>query len=127
MPYWPISRRGARILSSALAACCVLTAPLPGQASGAVPARTEIQVKIADTGFIPATLTIGTGATVTWTNTGDTAHELVATVQGVPEPEIFRSPPLDIGDRFSFRFVAPGRYRYFCAYHPEMTGTVTVR
>jgi plastocyanin len=37
------------------------------------------------------------------------------------------SPALDTGERYAFRFTQPGRYPYFCALHPRMTGTVEVR
>jgi plastocyanin len=40
---------------------------------------------------------------------------------------LFASPGLDAGDVFSYRFTAPGTYSYFCALHPQMTGTIIVR
>jgi plastocyanin len=37
------------------------------------------------------------------------------------------SPAIDTNDRYSFRFIRPGRYEYFCALHPKMTGAIEVR
>jgi plastocyanin len=33
---------------------------------------------------------------------------------------------LDSGESYSFTFVTPGTYPYFCSIHPHMTGKVVV-
>jgi plastocyanin len=38
----------------------------------------------------------------------------------------FKSPALDTDESFSYTFAQSGRYRYFCALHPHMVGTVKV-
>jgi plastocyanin len=72
--------------------------------------------------FSPATLTVPRGAKVTWTNHDDIPH----TVTSAATPRLFHSGPLDTGDSFGFTFDAPGEYKYFCALHPHMQGTVLV-
>ena len=79
------------------------------------------QVKIDNFSFMPKTLTVAAGTTVTWTNHDDVPHTVVST------KKMFASPALDTDQRFSFRFTAPGTYPYYCSVHPMMTGTVVVR
>ncbi|MGB9400945.1 MAG: plastocyanin/azurin family copper-binding protein [Pseudolabrys sp.] len=42
------------------------------------------------------------------------------------QTQAFRSKALDTDDKFSFTFATPGTYPYFCALHPQMTGTIVV-
>jgi Icc protein len=70
--------------------------------------------------FAPGTATVPRGTTVTWTNRDDAPHKIVSTEQK------FKSPVLDTGERFSWRFDTPGTYKYFCSLHPRMTGQVVV-
>ena len=78
-------------------------------------------VKIDNFTFLPPTLTVAPGTTVTWTNDDDIPHTVVA------EDKAFRSKALDTGDKFSFKFTTPGEYAYFCSLHPHMIGTVIVK
>jgi 3',5'-cyclic AMP phosphodiesterase CpdA len=82
---------------------------------------TQQQVLIDNFQFSPSTLAVAAGTTVTWVNHDDIPHTIVSTEQR------FRSAALDTDDRFSFRFVAPGVYPYFCSVHPMMVGKVIVR
>jgi plastocyanin len=79
-----------------------------------------VAVKISDFVFSPPALTVKAGTTVTWTNEDDAPHTVDATIG------TFKSGVLDSNERFSFTFTAPGSYKYFCALHPHMIGTVTV-
>jgi len=77
------------------------------------------QVVTFDFGFRPKQLTVPTGATVTWENTGSTTHN----VKG----KGFFSDALEPGRKYSFRFTKPGRYPYLCTLHPTlMEGTIVV-
>jgi plastocyanin len=71
--------------------------------------------------FAPATLTITSGSTVTWTNHDQEPHTVVST------SGLFRSGALDTDESFSFRFDKPGTYQYACSIHPRMVGTVVVQ
>jgi 3',5'-cyclic-AMP phosphodiesterase len=77
-------------------------------------------VKIDNFSFSPKSLTVKAGTTVTWTNMDDIPHNVVSTEKK------FTSPVLDTDQAYSFRFVEPGSYPYFCKIHPTMTGTVVV-
>ncbi len=88
----------------------------------AVPAAAEeIHVKIDNFVFVPDTVTIKPGDTVTWENVDDIPHSLVSKTPGA-----FRSHPLDTNDTFSFVFATAGAFDYFCGLHPHMQGKVIV-
>jgi plastocyanin len=79
------------------------------------------RVAIAGFGFRPAEITVRAGQAVTWEN--DDPAEHTVTDQGGG----FGSKTLGPGARFRTVFDRPGTYRYFCALHPEMKGTVVVK
>jgi plastocyanin len=66
-------------------------------------------------------VTVTAGSTVTWKNQDGEPHT-VASLDG-----LFRSPALDEGDSYSFKFEKPGVYKYICSIHPRMKATVTVK
>ncbi len=71
--------------------------------------------------FSPAALTIAPGTMVTWINHDDIPHTVVE------ENKAFRSKALDTDDKFSFTFMTPGDFSYFCSLHPHMTGRIVVK
>ena len=77
------------------------------------------RVAAADFRFAPNRLEIKRGQTVTWTNTGQTAH----TVKG---PGFFSTRAIDPGRSYSFRFAKPGSYPYLCTLHPTQMKRVIV-
>jgi plastocyanin len=104
-------------LRRSLLACAAVTL-LAWRAAGAADGPTVVLAK--DFMFAPASLTVRTGATVTWTNDDDEPHTVVS------EAGLFHSPALDTHESFTFRFDKPGTYRYACSIHPRMTGTIVV-
>jgi plastocyanin len=82
----------------------------------------EAEVTIDNFAFMPAILRVTVGTTVSWLNHDDIPH----TVTSSADPPLFRSHPLDTGDRFALRFERPGSYSYFCSLHPHMTGAIEV-
>jgi plastocyanin len=86
----------------------------------AAPAR---QNAVAITGFAfrPAEITVRAGQAVTWTNEDPAEHTVTEHDNG------FTSRTLGRDGRFRIAFDRPGTYRYFCALHPEMKGTVVVK
>ncbi|MFZ2073289.1 cupredoxin domain-containing protein [Methanoregula sp.] len=80
-------------------------------------------VAIQNYSFIPASITVTPGTTVTWTNL-DPVYHTVTSVE--PSPVSFNSPVLHQGDTFQFTFNQTGDYTYICNIHPFMRGTVTV-
>jgi plastocyanin len=77
-------------------------------------------VAIKDMSFQPPEIEVRVGETVTWTNTDDRDHSVVAADGS------FNSNNLSTGARFSYRFSKAGKYAYSCSYHPRMKGTVSV-
>jgi len=96
-------------------------AGLLAAAIAASPARAdEVQMKIDNFTFAPQQITVKAGTTVVWTNGDDIPHTVTS------KTGIFKSKALDTDDKFSFTFATPGKYDYFCALHPHMTGTIVV-
>jgi plastocyanin len=115
-----------RLLSVSATVTVLLGSAMPNGATAAEataadsPAASTI-VMARDFMFAPAALTVGVGATVTWTNKDDEPHTVVS------DAGLFRSGALDTGESFSFKFDRPGTYRYACSIHPRMVGTIVVQ
>lgn len=77
-------------------------------------------VTIEGFSFAPASLSVPSGTTVTWTNHDEEPHTVVSADQ------VFKSPALDTDGRFSHRFESRGTFKYFCSIHPKMTGEIAV-
>ena len=110
------SRRFATLV---IAVAVLGAGDLPLQAANAA----EASISIDNFTFAPAQVTVVAGTRVTWVNNDDIPHVVV----DAKDPRAMKSPPLDTGDRFAFTYAKPGTYRYFCALHPHMQGTVIVR
>ncbi len=86
-----------------------------------IPANTVV---MADTKFIPSTITISKGMTVTWKNLEDRTHNAVA------DDKSWKTDDMGIGESKSVTFDKPGTYSYHCTHHTMMgfgmTGTVIV-
>ncbi len=91
---------------------------LPMFASAADAAETKVDIKAF--AFGPMSVKVPVGTRVTWSNKDQEPHTVVSTDQA------FASEALDTGDSFSFTFMKPGSYAYFCSMHPHMTGIVEV-
>lgn len=79
------------------------------------------QVIMKNIAYIPSTLTIKVGQTVTWVNQDSTQHDVVA------NKGEFKSGLFNQGGTFSFTFTKAGTYPYYCSIHPNMTGTTIVQ
>jgi plastocyanin len=77
-------------------------------------------VDIDNFAFAPATLTVHTGSTVTWTNKDEEPHTVVA------NDGSFHSPGMGSQATFSYTFAKPGTFEYVCSIHPYMHATVVV-
>jgi plastocyanin len=93
-------------------------AATPGSGQDAPVATNTIAIQ--NFAFVPTTVTVKAGSTVTWTNRDQDAH----TVTAMAGP--FHSPTLNTGQSFHYTFTTPGRYDYLCTIHPFMTATVVV-
>jgi len=77
--------------------------------------------------FVPETLTVSKGTTVTWTNEDTTLHTVTS---GSPEAgnsgTEFDSSYLAAGKTFQHPFNTAGTFDYYCTLHPFMKGKVVV-
>src|SRR5207245_11006189 len=98
--------------------------PTPVPPSAPPPAPTQqgraVAVTIADFEFRPATLNVGVGATVTWTNDGPSAHTATS------DSGMWDTGRLNRGQSGSYTFTTAGTFTYHCAIHPTMHGTIVV-
>lgn len=110
----------AVLIVSALSACASASTQT---AKGPMPANAN-EVVISDYKFIPQTLTVSVGTTVTWINHDIAPH--TATHRS------FGDEPFDTGTLghlavYSHTFKIAGSYNYLCVLHQGMTGTVVVQ
>ena len=89
-------------------------------AAPATPGAGAKTVLIKDFLYVPATLTIPAGTTVTWTNEDPVAHTASA-FDGS-----FNTGNIAANESVSLDFTKPGTFDYVCLYHPNMKGTVIV-
>jgi plastocyanin len=85
------------------------------------PAQTGTTVHIKNYTFVPASLTVVAGTTVTFVNDDDEPHTATA------RDKSFDSEAIDTNGSWQHTFTKPGTYAYFCEMHPYMKGTLVVR
>ena len=83
--------------------------------------RRRLEVTIENYHFVPATLKIAAGSSVTWSNKDDDAHTVMDAAGA------FRSDALDEGQSYTYTFAKPGTYRIACSMHPQMMETIVVQ
>jgi plastocyanin len=69
---------------------------------------------------VEVTVVIGVNNTVTWVNDDNAAHTVTS------RDGSFGSGNIGAGGVYTYTFTTPGTYRYYCAYHSWMVGTVVV-
>jgi plastocyanin len=98
-------------------------APAPAQAA---------DVSISNFAFMPSSITISQGDSVTWTWAGPDTNHSVTSKSGQADsfdsdpgktPSSLDHPP---GDTFAHTFNTPGTFNYICKVHSFMTGKVVV-
>jgi len=76
--------------------------------------------------FIPSTVVITVGGTVTWENTDTAAHTSSSGTPADGPDGVFDSSLIISGGSYSVTLDDEGTYPYFCMVHPWMEGTVIV-
>jgi plastocyanin len=113
----PIARRWTIVaLAAAGLAGCFSDRPT----TGPEPPAGGTTVDIRNFAYVPPSLSVANGATVTWTNRDDVAHTVSADNGSSFDATV--AP----GATFSFTAAAPGTYSYFCRFHPFMKASLTV-
>jgi plastocyanin len=107
-----------KLLNRSLLAAAVLFAGLPLTASAG---STDPTVHIKNFKFVPATLAVAPGSTVTFINDDQEPHTVTATNHS------FDSEGLDTNQKWNHTFAKAGTFAYICELHPYMHGTITVK
>ena len=79
------------------------------------------KIEIKDFAFNPQSITVKSGAKVTWINRDEEPHTIVSV-----EKQFKKSSALDTDQEFAITVGPPGTYTYYCSVHPKMTGTIVV-
>jgi plastocyanin len=88
--------------------------------AAAAPARTTHVAMPPSYRFEPASIQVGAGSTVVWTNTDNFTHSVQ--VQGQSDVHVAKP-----GESVQITFDRPGTYAYVCTFHSQnMHGTVVV-
>jgi plastocyanin len=85
------------------------------------PSAANAEVIIKGFAFVPDSLTIAKGTTVTWINQQSVGHTVTS------DTGAFESATIASGGSFDFTFDTAGTYTYHCSIHPSMTGTIIVQ
>ena len=105
---------------SALSACSSASTPA---GKGPRPANAN-GVAISDYKFVPQTLMVPVGTTVTWVNHDVAPHTATRNTLG---DEPFDSRSLGYVGTFSHTFKTAGSYDYLCIFHTGMQGRIVVQ
>ncbi|MGA9744671.1 MAG: plastocyanin/azurin family copper-binding protein [Nitrososphaeraceae archaeon] len=77
--------------------------------------------------FVPETLTVSKGTTISWTNEDTTLHTVTSgSPEGGNSGTEFDSSYLAAGKTFQHQFNTAGTFDYYCTLHPYMKGKVVV-
>jgi len=76
--------------------------------------------------FVPSTVTIEVGDTVTWDNTDTAAHTATGGSAADGPSGVFDSSLIMAGGSYSYTADTAGTFDYFCMVHPWMEGTIIV-
>ena len=76
---------------------------------------------LATAAFVPNPVTVSQGATVTWSNTDTTTHDMIA------DSGAWDSGRISPGGSFNVTLGTKGSIPYHCSIHPGMVGTIVVQ
>lgn len=118
-------------LTLALATGCGAAGPQRAGGAALNPATTVHTTLLS---FVPATLTVKAGTTVTWTDTDSIAHTVTTGtfvlgsdgLRTSQHPDGLINLPLSQGKNVTFTFTKPGKYVYYCSIHHGMSGQIVV-
>jgi plastocyanin len=85
------------------------------------PPPTAVAIDIDNFKFGIVSIEVAKGTIVRWTNRDDVPHTVVSSTK------LFKSPPLDTDESFSYTFTDTGTFEYYCSLHPRMTGKIVVK
>lgn len=132
----PSPRHRLRNLAGASFAALALTLATGCGASGSAGAALNPATTVHTTllSFVPATLTVKAGTTVTWAGTDSLVHTVTTGtfvlgsdgLRTSEHPDGLINMPLSQGKNVTFTFTKPGTYLYYCSIHKGMHGQIVV-
>ena len=81
------------------------------------------EVWIQGMAFVPSSITVSAGTTITWINKDGITHTVTSDTGVTPS---FDSGNIGSGGSSPLNFATAGTYKYHCAIHPNMMGRVIV-
>ncbi len=106
---------GLLVIAILISGCTTTTTTGPAEPTPAATTSAPISVAIKSFTFVPGTVGITKGTTVTWTNDDGVSHTVTSVPQGG-----FDSGPIDPGKTYSYTFNQAGTFEYSCLNHPNM-------
>jgi plastocyanin len=97
----------------------VTTTTAPPPTTTTTPAVAPLAIR--NFAFLPSTLVVSVGTTVTVTNDDNIGHTWTSTTGA------WDSGPLGLGASYSHTFTVAGTYTYRCNVHSFMVGTIVVQ
>lgn len=95
------------------------------QATPATAVAAVDRVEIADFKFAPIATSVPVGTTITWTNRDSAPHTATSGVTVAPDG-VFDTGIITKGNRKRVKLTKAGTFKYYCALHPFMQGSVIV-
>ncbi|MDB5067636.1 MAG: copper-binding protein [Chloroflexi bacterium] len=121
----PAGRRRLRCAAATALVAWLATGPVVSVPTVEAAPAAPTSVQILKDSYAPPSITIKAGDSVTWSNADTTpgnGHTVTSSGRGP-----LKSPSMSQGGTFSYTFATAGTYAYYCAIHPDMTGTVIVQ
>jgi plastocyanin len=94
--------------------------PRPAPPTGSETATGSGDVQVVDNDYLPGTITVARGSTLTFDNTGALPHTVTDRAGSFDSGIVMPS------ESYRRTFSSAGTFEYYCTIHPEMTGTVVV-
>jgi plastocyanin len=113
------------IMAGLLVAGCGVRSSVPPTTTPTAYQMTHPQIVETKSGhpdalYVPDPIRVKVGQSVTWTNHDSDPHDVTS------RAGYFYSGPIAAKSSWTWRFMRPGRYPYFCTIHPEMHGVIIV-
>ena len=110
---------------AAILGACASTGTAAPATTAAPAGGGSAAIEMSGFAFSKTALETTKGTAVTWTNKDGTTHTVSS---GTPPTKDGKfDGQVAAGTTFSFTFNEAGTFKYFCAIHNSMTGTITVR
>ncbi|HVB61022.1 MAG TPA: plastocyanin/azurin family copper-binding protein [Ktedonobacteraceae bacterium] len=92
------------------------------------PAYGVMDITIKNGVFVPRVIEVPVGAVVTWTNKDSAFHDVVLPRSMIAQNVQTSSGKLGAGQSFTYTFLQPGTFTFYCSLSPdmEMNGIVIV-